>query len=160
MRSRERGTSSDAIGHGLERIHLEGRRAHGDLGVDGQAFRRALERRFAARFAALGVDRGAPEAADLLARADARGLYLAVACDAGGIPEIIEDGVTGWLVPPRDPARLARAVLAALGDRETARRTAAAGREKVLRGFTADAMVEGTLRVYRELLKDSGRQAA
>ncbi|MBI5015082.1 MAG: glycosyltransferase family 4 protein [Deltaproteobacteria bacterium] len=70
---------------------------------------------------------------------------------AGGIPEMIEDGRHGLLVPPRDPPALAAAVLRLLGDPELGRRLAAEGRTRALGSFSADAMVEGNLAVYREL---------
>jgi glycosyltransferase involved in cell wall biosynthesis len=83
-----------------------------------------------------------------------------VACDAGGMPEIVHDGRTGLLAPPRDPDGLAKALLRMLDDRAAAGRMARDGRARVLREFTADAMVEGTLRVYRWLLDRKGGQAA
>jgi L-malate glycosyltransferase len=79
-----------------------------------------------------------------------------VAARAGGMPEVVADGVTGFLVPPKDPEALAAAIVRALREPETAARLARAGRERVLREFTADAMVEGTLRVYRELVPSAG----
>ncbi|HWN54063.1 MAG TPA: glycosyltransferase, partial [Methylomirabilota bacterium] len=47
------------------------------------------------------------------------------------MPEVIEDGVTGVLVPPRDPAALADALEALLGDPARARAMGAAGRRAV-----------------------------
>lgn len=72
----------------------------------------------------------------------------------GGIPEVVVDGVTGRLVPPRDPEALAAAVLELLGDRALGARLAEAGRRHVEERFTVDAMVEGTLAVYRELVPE------
>jgi glycosyltransferase involved in cell wall biosynthesis len=73
-----------------------------------------------------------------------------VATAAGGIPEAVEDRVTGRLVPPRDPRALAEALAEALAD--AGRRTAwgAAGRLRYLERFSADRMVEETLRVVAE----------
>jgi glycosyltransferase involved in cell wall biosynthesis len=79
----------------------------------------------------------------------------AVGSAVGGIPEVLIDGVTGLLVPPRDPAALAAAVLRVLGDRALAARLAAAGRRHVEGKFTVDAMVEGNLAVYRSLVPGS-----
>ena len=70
----------------------------------------------------------------------------------GGIPEIVRDGETGILVPPRDPAALARAVLDLLGDPERGARLNRAGRELVRKSYCVEAMVEGTLSVYRRVL--------
>jgi glycosyltransferase involved in cell wall biosynthesis len=73
-----------------------------------------------------------------------------VATRAGGLPELVEDGVSGLLVPVRDPDALAGAIGAVLDDTALAATLAAGGRERA-RGFTADRMVEGTLAAYREL---------
>jgi glycosyltransferase involved in cell wall biosynthesis len=54
-----------------------------------------------------------------------------VACRAAAIPEVVEDGVTGLLVPPRDPAGLARALEAMAVDPERARAMGEAGRRAV-----------------------------
>lgn len=75
-----------------------------------------------------------------------------VATTAGGIPEMIDDGVHGLLVPPRDPAALARALIALLDDPARARRLGDAGRARVLAEFTVERTVEKTLAEYRELL--------
>ncbi len=74
-----------------------------------------------------------------------------VATAAGGIPEAVADGVTGRLVPPRDPAALAAALVEALED--PARRAAwgHAGRQRFEERFTADRMIEATLAVHAEL---------
>ena len=54
-----------------------------------------------------------------------------VASRVSGIPEVVIDGATGWLVPCEDPPALARALEAALGDRVEARRRGEAGRRRV-----------------------------
>jgi glycosyltransferase involved in cell wall biosynthesis len=74
-----------------------------------------------------------------------------VATAAGGIPEAVEDGVTGRVVPVRDPVALARALLDVLRDPEARRAMGDAGRQRFLARFTADRMAEETLRVYAEL---------
>ncbi|MGE0711943.1 MAG: glycosyltransferase family 4 protein [Planctomycetota bacterium] len=80
-----------------------------------------------------------------------------VGTEAGGMPEILIDGETGLVCPVRDPAAIARALLRLLGDPALARRLAEAGAARVAARFSTDAMVEGTLRVYRRLL---GAEAA
>lgn len=54
-----------------------------------------------------------------------------VASRVSGIPEVVVDGETGWLVPPEDPRRLAAALGEALGDPAEARRRGEAGRRRV-----------------------------
>ena len=54
-----------------------------------------------------------------------------VASAVSGIPEVVVDGETGWLVPPEDPAALARALAAVLADPGEARRRGEAGRRRV-----------------------------
>jgi glycosyltransferase involved in cell wall biosynthesis len=73
-----------------------------------------------------------------------------VATAAGGIPEAVEDGKTGLLVPPRDPRALADALQALLTDEARARVLGAAGRERFLARFSAAHMVEATLQTYAE----------
>jgi L-malate glycosyltransferase len=74
-----------------------------------------------------------------------------VATAAGGIPEAVEDGKTGLLVPPRDPRALADALHALLTDEARARAMGAAGRQRFLARFSAAHMVEETLQTYHEV---------
>jgi len=73
-----------------------------------------------------------------------------VASAAGGIPEVVRDGVNGRLVPPRDVQALADAMIELLSDAERRRRMGVAGRRLVEAEFSIDDMVEAYLRVYRE----------
>jgi glycosyltransferase involved in cell wall biosynthesis len=75
-----------------------------------------------------------------------------VASAVGGIPEIVEDGRTGFLVPPRDPAALARAVVRVLTDAALARRLGDAARAHVTERHSVAAMVAGNLAVYAGVL--------
>lgn len=77
-----------------------------------------------------------------------------VATDVCGIREVIEDGVTGFLVPQRDPAALADAVRRMLADRENARRMAEAGRERVLQMFDSEATIRQLAELYAEQYAD------
>jgi glycosyltransferase involved in cell wall biosynthesis len=74
-----------------------------------------------------------------------------VATAAGGIPEAVEDGVTGRVVPTRDPEALAAAILDVLAA-DTGRAMGAAGRRRFEERFTAERMVDETLKVYQEIL--------
>lgn len=75
-----------------------------------------------------------------------------VATRAGGIPEAVADGVTGLLVPPRDPQALATALRHLLRHPQEAQRLGQAGRQRVAQQFTAEQMASGTLRVYQQVL--------
>jgi glycosyltransferase involved in cell wall biosynthesis len=72
-----------------------------------------------------------------------------VATATGGIPEVVADGETGFLVPPRDPAAMADAVVRLLEDEDLRRRMGNAGLARVRRKFSAERMVQQTLRVYQ-----------
>jgi glycosyltransferase involved in cell wall biosynthesis len=74
-----------------------------------------------------------------------------VATRAGGIPEAVADGVTGRLVPARDPEALAAALTEVLGDHARRAAYGAAGRARFLERFTADRMAEATLAVLQEV---------
>jgi glycosyltransferase involved in cell wall biosynthesis len=70
----------------------------------------------------------------------------------GGIPALIDEGVTGLLVPPRDPAALARAVNRLASDSALCARMGAAARGRVEREFSWERIAEQTTRVYGETL--------
>ena len=69
-----------------------------------------------------------------------------------GVDEVVRPGVNGLLVPPADPAALAAAVRALLGEPDRARRLAEAGRQTVERHFGAAAMAARVSRVYEDVL--------
>jgi glycosyltransferase involved in cell wall biosynthesis len=75
-----------------------------------------------------------------------------VGTHAGGIPEVIEDQVTGLLVPPRDHDAMAEAIVRLLRDPTRRVRMGAAGRARVVSEFSVEALVQGTARVYRTRL--------
>ena len=81
-----------------------------------------------------------------------------IATAVGGVPDLVADGVTGRLVPPRDPAALAAAILRAIDDAPARQGWADRARDSV-RAFSADHMVERTLEVYREALAEHGVRA-
>jgi glycosyltransferase involved in cell wall biosynthesis len=68
--------------------------------------------------------------------------------------ELIEDEVTGLLVPPEAPDQLAQAVARFARDPALARRCAVAARHRVLRDFTIDRMLNETWDLYQCLLED------
>jgi starch synthase len=78
-----------------------------------------------------------------------------VASRVGGIPEVVEDGETGLLVPLGDDfeAGLARALDSVLADPGTARRMGEAGRRRAVGEFGWDAVARKTVQLYEEVLK-------
>jgi glycosyltransferase involved in cell wall biosynthesis len=72
---------------------------------------------------------------------------------AGGISEVIDDQTTGLLVPPGEPTPLAAAIVRLLTDGPLRERMGAAGWTRVRERFTVERMVDGTRRVYEQVLK-------
>ncbi len=87
-----------------------------------------------------------------LLEAMAHGLPV-IATAVGGNAEIVEDGVSGVLVPPRDPAALAGALAALLEDPAAARRMGEQGRARAAKLFPVDRMVQETEALYAALLE-------
>jgi starch synthase len=65
-----------------------------------------------------------------------------VTTNVGALPELVDDGVTGLLVPPREPAALAEALVGVLSDPARAERMGQAGRRKVVDQLTWRAVAE------------------
>lgn len=81
-----------------------------------------------------------------------------VGTSVGGVAEVVEDGVSGLLVPPADAGALARAIVALLVDSVRLETMGKAARERVERHFSIWARAERILSVYGEVLQR--RQAA
>lgn len=73
-----------------------------------------------------------------------------IAANASSLPEIVRDQQEGWLVPARDPAALARAMITAVRDEAARERMGAAGRRRIEAQFSIDRMVDD----YERLLLD------
>ena len=73
-----------------------------------------------------------------------------VATNVGGLPDAIQDGVTGVLVPPSDPAALREALERLLGDRALRTRLGAAARDHAQSTFTWESSTTATESVYEE----------
>jgi glycosyltransferase involved in cell wall biosynthesis len=143
----------------------------GDGDAEGFLRRRARDRGVAGRVHFLGFREDVPdvlEALDLLALpsvdcdASSGVLKEAMACrravvatDVGGAREIVAEGETGLIVPPRDGAALARALGELLDDAGRRRAMGERGESRVRRVFSRDVLVEKTLAVYREVLAPS-----
>jgi glycosyltransferase involved in cell wall biosynthesis len=83
-----------------------------------------------------------------------------VASAAGGNPELVQDGVSGLLVPPRDVAAAARAVRRLLSDPPLAARLSAAGRDRVVEGFSTEVRLDRIETLYRRLIAGRSRGGA
>jgi glycosyltransferase involved in cell wall biosynthesis len=75
-----------------------------------------------------------------------------VASAVGGLRDLVVDGETGLLVPPRDVPALRAALERLLGDAELRRRLGAAARERARQAFSWDRTVSLTLRAYEDAL--------
>jgi glycosyltransferase involved in cell wall biosynthesis len=75
-----------------------------------------------------------------------------VATNVGGLPDVVRDGETGWLVPARDPVRLAAAIVAALDDPAEGRRRASVGRDLVKATFSVQKTAREVLGIYEGLV--------
>jgi colanic acid/amylovoran biosynthesis glycosyltransferase len=73
-----------------------------------------------------------------------------VATSVGGLRDLVVDGETGIVVPPREPAALRSALDRLLGDPELRRRLGSAGRERARAHFGWDAVTDATLAAYAE----------
>lgn len=89
----------------------------------------------------------------VVVEAAAAGLPI-VASNVGGIPEIIEHGVNGLLVPPGDPQALAAAIQELIDDPERAKRLGEAARRTAFERFSAEAMAAAYMDLYERLLRE------
>lgn len=83
-----------------------------------------------------------------------------IASDAGGMPEIVRDGISGRLIPPGDRQALGSAMIELLTNADLRRRCGVAGRQLVEAEFSLPAMVAGNYRVYQEVLGTATTKSA
>jgi glycosyltransferase involved in cell wall biosynthesis len=153
VRARLPGAQVRIVGNGPEREMLD--RLHGALGLGdaavllGDVSRAALAEEYvnADCFCLPSVQEGF---GIVFLEAMAAGLPV-VACHAAAIPEVVLDGHTGVLVPPRDPAALSTAIVRALEDERLRARMGKAGFARVSERFTVERMVAATVRVYERV---------
>jgi glycosyltransferase involved in cell wall biosynthesis len=141
----------------------------GDPFGDGEAQLAALVERseLASRVLLLGIRHDVPDllgASDLFALASLwEGLGLVfleamavglpiVATRVSAVPEVVEDGVSGWLVPPGDVEALAAALRAALADPRARAERGRAGHARLLERFGLPRMIDEVLTVYDGVL--------
>lgn len=83
-----------------------------------------------------------------------------VASAVGGVPEVVQDGVTGLLVPPRDPVFLAEKIACLLHDPIAASRMGRVGRQVIQERYSMEHMLNQTETVYRRLMESKASVAA
>ena len=82
-----------------------------------------------------------------------------VASAVGGIPEVVQDGLSGLLVPPRDPAVLAEKIACLLHDPMAATRMGKVGRQVIQERYSMEHMLNQTERVYRRMMQSESSVA-
>jgi glycosyltransferase involved in cell wall biosynthesis len=148
------------VGDGERRAELE-QRAH-RLGLAERAVFLGWRRDMRAVYADLDVvvltslNEGSPVAI-IEAMAAARPV---VSTDVGGVSEVVRSGQCGLLVPPRDPAALAEAVISILNDPIEAERLGRSARAAVYPKYSAARLVADIERLYLELIEQKGLLAA
>ena len=78
-----------------------------------------------------------------------------IATNTGGVPEVIEDGVTGILVPPRNFKKMAEAVIYLLKNPNITQKMGKAGREKAKKYFTINRVGNEIEGVYKNVMENT-----
>ena len=76
-----------------------------------------------------------------------------VASDVGGVPEVVEDGISGFLVPPKNPQALADKILLLLRNTQLATDLGKEGRKRVEQAFSLEHMIQEYQSLYEELFQ-------
>lgn len=82
-----------------------------------------------------------------------------VTTDVPGCRVVVEHGINGYLVPPRDAGALARAIGQLVSDERLRRRFGEAGRRIAVANFDEDLVLGNTLRVYDQLTEPHPRMS-
>jgi len=80
-----------------------------------------------------------------------------VATHVGGLPEVVAEGMTGWLIPPNSPEALAQTITLASSDGERLRQFGDQGHKRA-EGYSADIMVGRTETLYHRLVRHGGER--
>ena len=141
-------------GDGVERQHLEQLSAR--LGIQEKvifAGHASDMRPYYAMASMLALPSHSEGSPNVVLEALAAGLAV-VATTVGGVPEILEEGRTGLMVPPRNSAALAEATARLLRDPGLRCRLASVGQEYVMRSFTPETYRLSLTTLYRSVLDD------
>ena len=76
-----------------------------------------------------------------------------VVSDVGGLPEVVKDGITGIVVPPRNPEKTAEAIEKLVLDDSMRKQMGATGREHVAKFYDWNKNVEQMVDIYRGMIK-------
>jgi glycosyltransferase involved in cell wall biosynthesis len=76
-----------------------------------------------------------------------------VASNVGGIPDCCIDGITGFLIPPRDSKALTKVIITLLQDKEKRTKMGKAGRRLVEKKFSMESMIRENEKIYFEIMK-------
>ena len=77
-----------------------------------------------------------------------------VAFSVGGIPDMVDHEISGYLAAPQDPHDLAKGIALLLGDAELRQRMGAAGRKKVEQEFSMPVIAKRHISLYEEILAE------
>jgi len=75
-----------------------------------------------------------------------------IAARVGAIPDVVEDGCTGLLIPPKDSQAIAKAIVQILSNKNTALEMAERGFERVRDNFSSEKMSDKYLSLYQGLM--------
>jgi len=158
-RLRERGVDACLcmVGDGPDRDHVEHRARA--LGIARHCLFLGYQDDVSAFFAAFDafVLPSANEGTPVVAIEALAAQRPVVATRVGGVPDVVRDGVDGFLVEPGDVDALASALERLAGDPDLRARMGAAGRERVLPRYAVGRLVDDVDLLYRSLLQAQGR---
>ena len=81
-----------------------------------------------------------------------------VVTDVGSIPEIVDDGITGFIVPSRDPEALANAIVKLLKDEKLRKQMGENAYKKLKTDLSWDKIAEKTIEVYTKAIEDAKKK--
>lgn len=133
-----------------------------DLGITaklrmfGQVSREQVEQHFAGAWVQVVPSRWAEPFGFVAPEAMMRGTAV-IASRSGGLAEIVQDGTTGFLVPPGDADALANALVTILDNRSLAEQLGSSGRQRALKSFSEPVWISHFIDLYRSLLESGNR---
>lgn len=81
-----------------------------------------------------------------------------VVSNVGGLPEVVEDGVSGFIVPPRDPEKTAEAIEKLVLDKDLREQIGQNGRERVKKLYNWDDNAKQMIEIYNNIIKNQGEK--